>query len=132
MKNKITGWLIDLKNGKSGTVEFEDSLENLYQLCNCKTIDITVRKIGMFEYDITCDDEGLLTENPIPTAFDSQRNPMLYGNLLLTNHDDEGSLTSLKEEQIADLKKHLGTYVLDDGESVTSTPCINDCEYSDF
>ena len=44
MKNKITGWLIDLKNGKSGTVEFEDSLENLYQLCNCETIDITVRK----------------------------------------------------------------------------------------
>lgn len=132
MKNKITGWLIDLKNGKSCTVEFEDSLENLYQLCNCETIDITVRKIGRFEYDITCDDEGLLMENPIPTAFDSQRNPMLYGNLLLTNHDDEGSLTSLKEEQIADLKKHLGTYVLDDGESVTSTPCINDCEYSDF
>lgn len=96
----------DVKEG-ARVVECGNDLETLYKLCDCSVIDIVLRKIGNFWYDIVCDDEGALKEDKIPTAFDDNSEVCLVGNLLFCNHDVEGELVSLTDEQIENLKKHI-------------------------
>lgn len=127
--DKIKGFLIDLRKGSAEVVEFEDKLETLYELTNCNCIDITMRKVGKFDYDIVCDDEGLQKQRKIPTAFNEKKEPMLVGNLLFCNHDDEGNLATLNDEQIEELKNHLGTYIYNDCDFVQQVQCIIGCEY---
>ena len=55
---------------------------------------------------IICDDEGLLKDS-LPSAVTAKDEVQLVGNLLLVNHDEEGNFTSLTDEQIEDLGKHL-------------------------
>ncbi len=128
-EKKLKGFLIDLREGSAEEVEFVDNLDTLYQLTNCDCIDITVRKVGQFEYDIVCDDEGLLKGRKIVTAFNAKTEPMLVGNLLFCNHDEEGGLASLSEEQIKCLKNHIGQYLYDDGEWVQMVKCVINMDY---
>lgn len=106
MADKIRGFLIRVYDDvTSKEVEFEETLENIYKLLSVETIDVTMRKIGSFNYDVVCDDEGLFVQDCLPSVFDSNGKPQLVGNLLLVNHDEEGNFASLTEEQIAELHK---------------------------
>lgn len=107
-KRFIRGFLIKVYDDvKSEVTVFEDTLENIYGLLSVDLIDVTERKIGNFTYDVVCDDEGLLVNECLPSAYNSKCQPQLVGNLLLVNHDEEGNFASLTDEQIEDLQKQL-------------------------
>lgn len=78
-----------------------NGLEDYYRLMEVDIIDIVTREIGGKFYDIICDDEGLLKEKPIPTMFDSEKQPMIFGNIIIAGlADDEGNMTDLTDEDI--------------------------------
>lgn len=78
-----------------------NGLEDYYRLMEVDIIDIVTREINGKFYDIICDDEGLLKEKPIPTMFDSEKQPMIFGNIIIAGlADDEGNMTDLTDEDI--------------------------------
>lgn len=103
--SKVTGVLLDvsqgaLKNGnKPQVVTVEDELSSYYEILNCRCIDITQRKIGGKLFDIVCDDEALLVDDPVMSAVSTDFEPMLAGNLFICKVDDEGNLVSLTTEE---------------------------------
>ena len=116
MANKIKGLLVDVTRTREiKEVEFDDTLENIYKILDVDCIDVAVRKVGNHAYDFIVDDEGLLKGDAIPSIFDSEQKPQLVGNALIVNSNEEGDFTSLTEEQVADLKSHIGTIIVDDG-----------------
>lgn len=92
---KITGVLVDVNTGTIKETTIEASLDNYYSVLDCRCIDITTRFLGPYQFDIICDDEGLLTANPRVSAVDPYGDPALVGNLFFCHHDEEGRLTSL-------------------------------------
>lgn len=106
----------DVKEG-ARVVECGNDLQTLYKLCDCSTIEIPYRKIGDFWYDIVCDEEGIFKEDYKSSALDENFKPALVGNLLFCNHDADGELASLTDEQIENLKKHIRITCHFDGEN---------------
>lgn len=92
--------LLDVEKQEVREVE-ASSLEEYYKLLNCSCIDIVTRNIMNTKYktntyDIICDDEALLKEGSIPSAFDLRSMKIgLVGNLLICNYDEEGNEKSL-------------------------------------
>lgn len=133
-KNKLRCYLVDVENGYAGLDHVEDSLPSFYEKLNCTTIDIVSRTIGGKPYDIICDDEGLLKENPTVSAMDAERKPMLVGNLLICGPaDEEGNLTSLTRDDLDHIRKcisfrinarHVGEETL-----YTIDPLLNKVSY---
>lgn len=114
MANKIKGLLVDITRSKAvKEVEFEDTLENIYEVLDVSLIDVAVMKVGNYYYDFVVDDEGLLKDSAIPSVFDSNKKTQLVGNVLIVNSNEEGDFTSLTDEQIADLKNHIGTIIVE-------------------
>lgn len=96
---KVHGILIDVSGDRGSVkeIDVEDDLENFYDVLNCSTIDITQRAINGKVFDIVCDDEALLKENPVPSASRKDGKVMLFGNLFICNHYKE-YLASLSKE----------------------------------
>lgn len=123
MANKVKGFLVDVENRCVKNVEFEDTLESIYRLLNVDYIDVAIRKIGNHIYDIICDDEGLLKGNAIPSAFDSDENPQLVGNLLIVKAGDDGNFASLSDEDFENLENHVGQITLTDSGLKVNVMC---------
>lgn len=87
-------------------MDIEDTLEAYYKALNCDLIDIVVATVDGREFDIVCDDEALLKNDPIPSACDFDGNAMIYGSILLLHHDDEGNLTEISEDDVRLLKRN--------------------------
>lgn len=121
----IRGFLIDIKNSNPYVAEIDGSLDSLYAILNCSLFDIASRKIGDRYFDIYCDDEGLLKCDPQLSAMSPDHEPILVGNLFIVNHDDEGGMTSLSEEEIDLIKRNLTPIFDDTGRCY---PCLV-CEY---
>lgn len=100
-------------------LDIEDKLEVFYDKLQCNCIDIVYRKIGGKMYSIICDDEGLFRESPRISAITTSGKPILVGNLLFTNDDGMGELTSLDEDDIINIYMHLGL--------AFSADCPNGC-----
>ena len=117
----MKGYLIDVTNKENyvyGTVEFEEKLSNLYELINCRLIDI-VRDVNIngVTCDIVVDDEGLLTDNPIPTAVClNVENYRLYGNLLIVRSNAEGGMEGLSNFEASTIEKWI--HVLTDPSGI--------------
>lgn len=99
-----------LKIGKPlEVVDINDDLDEFYSLLEVDTIDIVSRSVGTMFYDIICDDNGLLVENPrialVPTE-DDERNFAIYGNIIFCNYNDEGKMIDLTDSEIQNLKNH--------------------------
>lgn len=96
--------LLDVKKGcRYVDVKSEDScgrLDEYYNLIGCKCIDIVSRNINGKYYDIICDDEALLKENPMPSMIDENGKISLCGNLLICNCDDDGNEVSLLRDDL--------------------------------
>ena len=108
MANIVTGVLVDVtRTGNVGKVVFEDTIENIYKLLDVDLIDVATRKVGDKVYDFVVDDEGLLKGGAIPSVFDKDQQPMLVGNALILNCDDEGNFASLTDEDFENLQTHL-------------------------
>lgn len=113
---KIKAFLVDALRHRASVVEFEDSLLDLYSMLNCDRIDITVASVGATEFDIICDDDGLLKAEPITTAVYSKCDRVLVGSLLFCHHDKKGYLASITNEDILTLTSHItSTYNLVSG-----------------
>lgn len=105
MANKIDVAIIK-REGSSLNIkfvkDFEDTLTNLYDVIDCRAIDIITRTIKGRTLDFVVDDEYLLktTGNEWPTGL-LQSNPQLeqiYGVIIITGTADrEGNLTSLSK-----------------------------------
>ena len=104
MKNKKLKGVLIKTDGTCKIVEIVDTLDNLYNVCECSCIDIVSRRIGGKKYDIVLDDEGLLRDAPIMTAIRRDANEMLFGNLFIVKNDGKGNLKSLNEEEIASVR----------------------------
>ena len=100
--------LFDAETGELSWVKC-DGLDDYYKHLKCDCIDIPIRVVGTVEYDIICDDEGLLKSNPIISAVDKNLRPMLVGNLLFSHHNIDGETTSCSESDMSNLKHHLVT-----------------------
>lgn len=87
-----------------------NDIDAFYKELNCDLFDIATRKIDNRVFDIYCDDEGLFVENARVSAIDKDENIMLVGNLMITNHDDEGNTTSLTEEEASYIIANVGYF----------------------
>jgi len=101
MKNteKITGILVNVTEGVARKATIERSLNSYYKTLGCECIDIVNRRLGGYRFDIICDDEALLKDDPIPSAFGIEDQPMLFGNLFFCKHDGEGNEISLNDRE---------------------------------
>jgi len=95
------GFIVDVFKGTAEPVLFRNELADYYRLLNCNLIDIVEAEIGGRLFDIIVDDEGLMKEDPKPSAFDKDEKPLLCGSLLLCHNDPEtGHETALTNEDI--------------------------------
>ena len=115
----MKAYLLDVENKVRKAVEIDDDnhLQEYYKYLNCSIVDITSRKVGGKWFDIIADDEGMLKENPIVSALDSNNQPALVGNLLFCNYDSEtGEEVSLTDDDIEHLEKYSALAVKKDAE----------------
>lgn len=99
--------LLDVINEKVEVVEIEPKLDEYYRLIQTDVIDIVERKIGGKYFDIICDDEGVLKENPKISAISDMGEPMLVGNLIFSKVDGGGYTIGLTQDEI----DHISEYV---------------------
>ncbi len=97
---KITGVLVNVTDGTARKATINRSLPGYYEALGCDCIDIVNRRLGGLRFDIVCDDEALLKPDPIPSAFDLDDQPMLFGSLFFCRHDGSGDLVSLSDAEI--------------------------------
>lgn len=105
MTNTITGVLLDAQTARVQRATIPATLESYYKHLDCSIIDIISRRIGGKRFDIICDDEGLLKDDPRISALDSEYQPMLVGNLFVCSHA-EGYEISLTEEEISHVLRY--------------------------
>lgn len=97
---KITGIYVNAEKNSATPTTIEAELQSYYDLLGVEYIDIVSRKIGGMYYDIICDDEALLKSDPIPTMINSKCELMLFGNLFICKHDEEGNEVSLTKTDV--------------------------------
>ena len=103
----MRGLLLNVMESKVETVQV-NGLRDYYRLIDCSTIDIVKRRIAGKHYEIICDDEGLLKENPKISAIDDMGQPMLVGNLIIAGEADEnGNLTDLSDADITHIRENI-------------------------
>ena len=102
--------MLDVVNKNIKMVE-ANTLADYYKLIGCRCMDIIHRKIGDVEVEIVLDDEGLLVENPKPSAISVDGTPVLYGNLLISSGrvTDDGELTELTEAEVDEIMDNVAT-----------------------
>ena len=99
------------------------TLEDIYDNLNCRCFDIATRRIGDNYYDIYCDDEGLLKEEPIVSAINHSGEVMLVGNLLFAKHDEEGETVGLKETEVMEILENAVKVILYSGDKLNMVMC---------
>ena len=109
-----------VKAGKSDVseavtvVDIKPELDNYYKLLECSTIDMKAIRLGDRHYDIICDDEGLFV-NPdelYVTYTNLTQSDSVAGNILLVGPpDEEGCETSLTDDDIVNIHRHIGLSV---------------------
>ena len=120
--------LLDVYDRSIKPVDVRDDLQEFYRLLRCGTIDITQRKIGGKIFEVMCDDEGLLTDHPITSAFDSNGHMMLVGNLMFFHADDEGNLVGLTDSECAYLLDCVAWHI--DMETGDIIPVLTKCDFA--
>lgn len=94
--------------GNEAKVVNPGSLEDYYELIGCNLIDIVTRKIGRKYYDVICDDEGLLQDDPLISAIDDIGRVMFVGKLIVCGLvNDEGENTDLTARDIKYIKDRV-------------------------
>lgn len=106
---KIKGILVDVKSNIIEVCEIEKKLESYYKILNCNLIDIVSMKIGHKNFDIICDDEGLMKEDITISAIYDDFIPALVGNLFIVRHDGRGNERSLTNEDVLLVLEHVTT-----------------------
>lgn len=114
-KQRIDAIIVKRLDEEQMTIELrsiEDKLATYYEIINCTTIDIVQRQFSGVEFDVVCDDWGLIKaqENgELPTSIWAGKEH-LYGVLVLTHHDDQGNLTSATSEDVIHVRFSMGQF----------------------
>ena len=88
--------------------DIENSLSSFYKEIGCSMINIVSLKIGGEYFDIICDEEGLLKEDPVVTAVNGNGEPALVGTLIITRFDGVDDVTDLRSGDAAIISKAIG------------------------
>lgn len=88
---KIKGILIDVYNKKVEEIEFENKLENYYQIIKCDLV--TTAPIDV-NNDLVVDDEGLLKSPEYFFSFNDIREPQYAGNGIIIGFNNKGEWIS--------------------------------------
>lgn len=91
---------IKTNGGAPCFVEIEDKLDTYYSLIGCDLIDIVSKRINGANFEIVCDDEGLLKDAPIITAVTADGAPALVGGLVVLRYGGDGELAGLNQEDV--------------------------------
>ena len=116
MKEKyINAVLVDVDEGTFRPIRVRNNINAFYEALKCDLIDIVCRDFHGSKLDIICDDEGLLDEEKkkkpaIVGLYEGKPVEIIVGNVLLTNHDEDGETTSLTEKDYANLAKCLARF----------------------
>ena len=106
MEANVKAILIDVKNQEVKEVEHDNTLQNIYDLIDCRVFDIV--RIDNVN-SIFVDDEGILKDNLYFQYSGSNGIFQLAGNGLLLGIDDEGNSISptLTVEDVKDKVRFL-------------------------
>ena len=106
MEANVKAILIDVKNQEVKEVEHDNTLQNIYDLIDCRVFDSV--RIDNFN-SIFVDDEGILKDNLYFQYSGSNGIFQLAGNGLLLGIDDEGNSISptLTVEDVKDKVRFL-------------------------
>ena len=121
MSKSVKGVLLDVNTGELQVVTLDGSLQGFYEALDCSCIDIVDRTINGRTYTVVCDDEGLLKDGAKLSAVSEDNDPMLVGNLFITNSEytpDGVALADLTDDDISHIKGAAKQYldVRDDEE----------------
>lgn len=106
---------VDRETNAARLVETDGKLQDLYRLCHCSCIDITVVSVCGIPLNVVVDDEGLLVDRPIVTVYDTDGNPMLAGSVVFFGMDEEtDDLADLTDEQVSALRSRERTAITND------------------
>ncbi|MCL2522869.1 MAG: hypothetical protein FWE36_08435 [Erysipelotrichales bacterium] len=84
--------------------EMESLLKNYYEIIETDVIDCVTVKIGKTDYEVVCDDEGLLKDNPI-LSFALSQHRALFGILVFTRHKNSEWI-GLTDDEINEIKEN--------------------------
>lgn len=110
----IRGYLIDPEKGIAEERTIEKSLDSYYATLGCTCIDIVTRRVRGESFDLICDDEALLREDPVPSALDACGRPLLCGPLFVVRFDGREDVTDLTSEDIRTLERRIWFYTRPD------------------
>ena len=119
--------LLNVQEGYVKELDIKDDLKVFYDFIDCRSIDIVERKINRRWFDIICDDEGLLKDDPKISAIDSFGHPMLVGNLMFAHHDSKGNLKALTDDDIKYIKHFI--WQMSTNLHPEPYPMLTHCEY---
>ena len=88
-------------------LSIENTLEGLRKIIGCRCVACTEIELAGKKFDVWSDDEALLKENPVPSLYIND-NLILFGNLIIAKHDEEGETIGLTVADISLLKKYFG------------------------
>lgn len=88
-------------------IETEGGLPEWYRLIGCNFLCKVSWKIGGKYFDIIADDEGLYRNDIEATILNKDQEPLLFGNIVVCNHNNEGRKASLTDEEISLLKDQI-------------------------
>lgn len=101
-KPKDCGWMLESAELREG-----NTLYDMYELIDCRCVDVRTVEINGEEIDVWFDDEFLLRgEHPIPNLM-LPNHELLCGNVLFAKHDDEGATVGLTKKDMDDIAKWL-------------------------
>ncbi|MBR6012264.1 MAG: hypothetical protein IK062_00600 [Selenomonadaceae bacterium] len=101
---------IDLKSKKIlqhvRKIDSENILDEMYKIIGCDLVELVEIEVEGKFYDVYCDEEFLLKNNPVPTLFiDSEQ--ILCGNLIFTTRDEEGNAADITNDDVKKLTKFI-------------------------
>lgn len=124
---------LDVINKEASIRDIKDDLKVFYDMIHCRCVEMPERRIGMNMtdyYNIICDEEALLTDNPILSAIDSNNNPMLFGNLIICKVNyNTGNLNGLTELEAKHVLKMIKPYLMQVENGVKCCMLLTNCEY---
>jgi hypothetical protein len=114
-----------------GPVNIPDDLETFYKILDCRCIDIVSKHIGSGSnrrpVEIICDDEFLFSAAPKLSAIDCNKEPTLFGNILIVGPvDRDGNLTSLSAKDIGFVLDKI-CFAVQNGNDIH--PVLTHCNY---
>lgn len=111
---KVTGYLIDVFNYKSGSTTIDKSMESYRETLESDCVDIVRRFIGVEkrEYAIIYDVNGKQKEDIRVGGYTTKIDPVFYGSLFIAKYGDDGELTDISEDDVKYLKRYTNWYPL--------------------